>query len=73
MADLTTFRSWVDGDPEDVRSVCFDALTIAAEGGKAGIAKPLRGMGSGVLEIKTPARDIELVKDRLKALREMLR
>jgi len=94
--------------PAEVRSTCFDALTIAAEGGKAGIAKPLRGMGSGVLEIalpfrgdafrvvyavqladavwvihafqkkskkgiKTPARDIGLVKDRPKALREMLR
>ncbi len=27
------------------------ALTIAAEGGKADIAKPLTGLGSGVLEI----------------------
>ncbi len=27
------------------------ALTIAAEGGKADIAKPLKGLGSGVLEI----------------------
>ena len=26
-------------------------LTIAAEGGKADIAKPMRGLGSGVLEI----------------------
>jgi phage-related protein len=27
------------------------ALTIAAEGGKADIAKPMHGFGSGVLEI----------------------
>ncbi|MEQ9638548.1 MAG: type II toxin-antitoxin system RelE/ParE family toxin [Alphaproteobacteria bacterium] len=27
------------------------ALTIAAEGGKADVAKPLKGMGAGVMEI----------------------
>ena len=32
------------------------ALTIAAEGGKADIAKPLRGLGSGVMEIALPYR-----------------
>jgi len=32
------------------------ALTAAAEGGKANIAKPLHGMGSGVLEIALPFR-----------------
>ncbi|MEO8592082.1 MAG: hypothetical protein ABI759_02065 [Candidatus Solibacter sp.] len=31
--------------------VCLTALTIAAEGGKADIAKPLHAVGSGVLEI----------------------
>jgi phage-related protein len=31
-------------------------LTIAAEGGKADIAKPLRGLGSGVFEIALPFR-----------------
>jgi phage-related protein len=40
--------------PAEVRSTCFDALTIAAEGGKAGIAKPQRGMGSGVFDIALP-------------------
>jgi phage-related protein len=30
------------------------ALTIAAEGGKADIAKPLQGLGSGVFEIALP-------------------
>jgi phage-related protein len=83
------------------------ALTIAAEGGKADIAKPLHGVGSGVLEIalpfrgnalrviyalqigahvwvihafqkksikgiKTPQREIDLARDRLKRLQEML-
>ena len=83
------------------------ALTIAAEGGKADIAKPMLGLGSGVFEIampfrgdafrvvyavqladviwvvhafrkkstqgvKTPQREIDLIKDRLKRLKEML-
>jgi phage-related protein len=94
--------------PEGARSVCLAALTIAAEGGKADIAKPMRGLGSGVFEIalafkgdafrvvyvvqladevwvvhafqkkstqgiKTPQHEIELIKDRLKRLREILR
>ena len=37
--------------PEGARSVCLTALTVAAEGGKADIAKPMHGMGSGVFEI----------------------
>jgi len=32
--------------PETVRSTCLAALTIAAKGGKADIAKPMHGMGS---------------------------
>jgi phage-related protein len=94
--------------PEWAQSVCLTALTIAAEGGKADIAKPLHGLGSGVFEIalplrgdafrvvyavqlaqdiwvvhafqkksmqgiKTPTREIELIKDRLKRLKETLR
>ena len=94
--------------PEGARSICLTALTIAAEGGKADIAKPMHGLGSGVLEIalpyqgdafrvvyavqladeiwvvhafqkkstqgiKTPQREIELIRDRLKRLKEMLR
>jgi phage-related protein len=97
-----------DSFPDGARSICLAALTIAAEGGKADIAKPMHGMGSGVIEIalpfrgdafrvvyavqlgediwvvhafqkkstqgiKTPKREIDLVKDRLKRLREMLR
>ncbi|MBI3091457.1 MAG: type II toxin-antitoxin system RelE/ParE family toxin [Candidatus Tectomicrobia bacterium] len=94
--------------PEGARSICLAALAIAAAGGKADIAKPMRGMGSGVFEvalpyrgdafrvvyavqlgdeiwvvhvfqkrstrgIKTPKRDVDLIKDRLKRLKEMLR
>src|SRR5271169_3158727 len=92
--------------PEGARLVCLTALTIAAEGGKADIAKPLHGLGSGVFEIalpfkgdafrvvyavqfaeeiwvvhafqkkstqgiKTPQREIDLIADRLKRLKEM--
>jgi len=94
--------------PERAWSVCLAALTIAAEGGKADVAKPMHGMGSGVFEIalqfrgeafpvvyavqlaaeiwvvhafqkkstqgiKTRKREIDLIKDRLKRLKDMLR
>jgi phage-related protein len=100
--------------PEGARAVCLTALTIAVEGGKADIAKPMRGMASGVFEIalalkgdvfrvvyavqlaeeiwvaeelwgidafrkksthgiKTPKREIDLIRDRLKTLKETLR
>ena len=103
-AALKEFESF----PEGAQSVCLAALTIAAEGGKADIAKPMLGLGSGVFEIalafksdafrvvyavqladevwvvhafqkkskqgvKTPKREIDLIKDRLKRLKEMLR
>jgi phage-related protein len=42
--------------PQGAKSICLAALTIAAEGGKADIAKPLHGMGSGVIEIALPFR-----------------
>jgi phage-related protein len=93
--------------PEGARVICLAALTIAAEGGKADIVKPMRGMGSGVFEIalllrgdayrvvyalqmadeiwvvhtfqkkstrgiKTPQRELDLITDRLKRLKEML-
>jgi phage-related protein len=93
--------------PEAARSICLAALTIAAEGGKADIAKPMHGLGSGVFEIalpfrgdafrlvyavqlveeiwvvhafqkkstqgiKTPKREVDLIKDRLKRMKEML-
>ena len=94
--------------PEGAQLACLNALTIAAEGGKADIVKPMRGLGAGVFEIalpfrgrayrvvyavqigdeiwvvhafqkkstqgiKTPQREIELIKDRMKRLKEMLR
>jgi phage-related protein len=37
--------------PAGVQTICLAALTIAAEGGKADIAKPMTGLGSGVFEI----------------------
>ena len=94
--------------PQAAKSICLAALTIAAEGGKADIVKPLHGMGSGVFEIalpfrgdafrvvyavqlgeeiwvvhafqkkstqgiKTPQREIDLITDRLRRLKEVLR
>jgi phage-related protein len=94
--------------PEEARLICLAALTIAASGGKADIAKPMHGIGSGVFEvalpfsgdayrvvyalqlgediwvvhafqkkstkgIKTPKREIDLIVERLKKLKEMLR
>ena len=42
--------------PDGAQAICLAALTIAAEGGKADIAKPLKGLGSGVMEIALPYR-----------------
>lgn len=93
--------------PEEAQSICLAALTIAAEGGKADIARPMLGFGSGVIEIalpfrgdayrviyavqigrdiwvvhafqkkstqgiKTPKREIDLIRERLMRLKEML-
>ena len=101
-------RKEFDKFPEGAQSICLAALTIAAEGGKSDIAKPMVGISSGVFElalpyagnafrvvyavqlgsdvwvvhafqkkstrgIKTPQHEIDLVRDRLKRLREMLR
>lgn len=35
---------------------CLAALTIAAEGGKADIAKPMKGLGPGIFEIAVPCQ-----------------
>lgn len=94
--------------PEAVQLQILTALTIAAEGEKPDIAKPLMGFGSGVMEIAlrhrgdawrvvyavqigddlwvvhafqkkstsgiaTPKHEMDLVRDRLKRLKEMLR
>ena len=42
--------------PRGAQAIFLTALTIAAEGGKADIAKPLKGLGSGVMEIALPYR-----------------
>jgi len=107
--------SWIRGAlkdfgdfPGDAQSILLAALTIAAEGGKADIAKPMHGLGSGIFEIaqafrgdafrviyavqlgdeiwvvhafqkkskqgvKTPKHEIDLVRERLKRLKEALR
>jgi len=40
------------GFPEGAKTICLTALTIAAKGGKADIAKPMYGMGPGVFEMR---------------------
>ena len=37
--------------PRAARDAVLDALTVVAGGGMPGMAKPLRGFGSGVLEL----------------------
>ncbi|MEK7476917.1 MAG: type II toxin-antitoxin system RelE/ParE family toxin [Candidatus Coatesbacteria bacterium] len=63
MIKTTRPISWVkvarrefEGFPERVQTACLTALTIAAEGGKADVAKPMKGLGSGVFEIVSPHR-----------------
>lgn len=114
MARPTRPISWIkaaqkdfEDFPDEARLRVLHALTIAAEGGKADIAKPFKGFGSGVFEvafayrgnayrviyavqlgadiwvihafekksrkgIKTPREDIEVVRVRLRRLREVL-
>jgi phage-related protein len=94
--------------PAGAQDEMLRALTIVAEGGHPDIAKPLKGFGSGILElavrfrgdayrvvyaiqlgddvwvihafqkkskagIKTPGYEIDLVRERLKRLKEMLK
>jgi phage-related protein len=42
--------------PQEAQLICLHALTIAGEGDKADIAKPMKGFGSGVFEIALPYR-----------------
>ena len=44
------------GFPESVQVICLQALTVVAEGGKPDIAKPMKGLGSGVFEMAVPHR-----------------
>ena len=94
--------------PDVVRSDMLDALTTAAEGGKADKAKPFKAIDGGIFEIalrhrgdafraiyalkiaedvwvvhafqkksksgiKTPKAEVDLIRDRLKRLKEMLK
>jgi phage-related protein len=94
--------------PAEVQERMATALRIAARGQKADISKPMKGLGSGVLEIavahrgdafravytvqvgedvwvlhcfqkkstrgvKTPRKDIDLIRSRLAQLRRMER
>jgi phage-related protein len=114
MARKTRPISWIkaarkafEAFPAAVQIEGLRALTIAAEGEKADIAKPMQGLGGGVLEIAlrhrgdawrvvyavqigddlwvvhafqkksksgiaTPAHEIDLIRDRLRRLKEML-
>ena len=53
---VSAARKEFDSFPEGAQAICLTALTIAAEGGKADIAKPLKGLGSGVMEVALPFR-----------------
>src|SRR5579863_3692524 len=48
---LTAARRSFDRFPEGARETILDALSVAAEGGMAAIAKPMKGLGSGIFEI----------------------
>ena len=51
---ISWIKAWLrefEEFPDEVRTTCLTALTIAAEGGKADIAKPMQGLGSGVVEV----------------------
>lgn len=100
-------RKAFEAFPQAVQIDALRALTVAAEGEKADTAKPLQGLGAGVLEIAlrhrgdawrviyavqlgddlwvvhafqkksksgiaTPAHEIDVVRERLKRLKEML-
>ena len=105
---LKAARRDFEAFPEDVQADMSDALTVAAEGGKSGKAKPFKGVEGGVFEIalhhrgdafraiyavkidedlwvihafqkksksgiKTPQAEVELIRDRLKRLKEALK
>lgn len=94
--------------PKGAQTIILRALTIAAEGSKADIAKPIKGLSSGVIEIalayrsdayrtvyavtlgediwvvhafqkkssrgiKTPKKEIDLIRSRISQLKEQLR
>src|SRR3990167_6315806 len=115
MGRVTREIAWVkqarkefEAFPPRAQRIMLYALTVAAEGGKADITKPMKGLGSGVFEIalahrgetyravyalqireaiwvvhafqkkskqgnKTPRQEIDLIRDRLKRLKEQLK
>ena len=115
MARNTRSISWIKAAekeflkfPAAVQREGRTALTIAADGAKADIAKPLKGLGAGILEIAlkhhgdayrvvyavkigediwvihafqkkskrgiaTPKSEIDIVKSRLKQLKELVK
>ncbi|MCM2397753.1 type II toxin-antitoxin system RelE/ParE family toxin [Rhizobium sp. S95] len=115
MKDTTRPISWIKAArkafeefPEAVQLETLRALTIAAEGQKSDSAKPMQGLGAGVMEIAlrhrgdawrviyalqigtdiwvvhafqkksksgiaTPKQEIDLIRERIKRLQEMLR
>jgi len=99
-------RKDFDAFPAAARDEILDALTLAADGLQPDLAKPMKGLGSGVYEIalrhrgdayrtvytlqtqdriwvihafkkksksgiKTPKPDIDLIKERIKRIKEM--
>lgn len=105
---MKTARRDFEDFPDGAQTEILRALTIAAEGRTADIAKPMKGLGSGIFEIalawrgdafravyavtigediwvvhafpkksktgiKTPRHEIELIRHRLKRLKEILR
>jgi phage-related protein len=53
---IKSARKEFDSFPAEAQTIYLTALTIAAENGKADIAKPFKGLGSGVWEIALPFR-----------------
>ena len=47
ISSIKAARKDFDGFPSEAQAIFLTALTIAAEGGKADIFKPLRGLGAG--------------------------
>jgi len=100
-------RKRFEAFPQSAKDILLDALTAIAEGGRPTIAKPLAGLGSGILELalahrgeayrvvyalqlgahvwvihafqkksthgtKTPKADIDVIRERIRRLKEFL-
>lgn len=48
---IAAARKEFDKFPAEARDIILDALTVAADGGKVAIAKPMKGLGSGIFEV----------------------